>query len=495
MTERARQELLVEASLGETRVALVEGGRVVEIFVERQGEGTRVGDIFLGRVARVMGGIEAAFVEIGLARAGFLAARDVRRAHGEASPPPIGKLVHEGQRLIVQAIKDQIGEKGLRLTAEIGLPGRYLVFQPGRPGVFVSRQIEDDAERARLATIAAAELARAAEGSGCIVRTAAAGASEADLAADVTRLADGWAAIARAAERAKPPALLFRDGDPVTRALRDQARDGVARIVIDGRQGLAAARAWAERFEPALLDRIEGHAGGLPLFEERGVEAEIEAMASPRVALPRGGFLMIETTEALTAIDVNSGGYARGGAGEAAFRTNLDAAEEIARQLRLRGIGGLIVIDFIHMTEPERNDAVMAALRAALARDRTPVQAAGFSPLGLVEMTRKRVREPLGHQLTVPCAPCDATGRQPSAATIGCKVLRQAERTADAAPGRPLALSVAPDVADWLGAEPFDRLEQLRAAVGAPVRLATHTRARGLYEVHVLDREGGPDGR
>ncbi len=489
-------EMLIEASLGETRVALLDQGRVVEVFLERQGEGTRVGDIFLGRVARVMGGIEAAFVEIGLARAGFLAARDVRRANGESSPPPIGKMVHEGQRLIVQAIKDPIGEKGVRLTAEVGLPGRYMVFQPDRPGIFVSRQIEDDAERARLATIAEAALMQATGGkAGCIVRTAAAGATEADLVADVTRLADGWAAIARRAQGEKAPALLYHDGDHVARALRDQAREGIRKIIIDGRQGLAAARSWAERFEPALLDRLVGHDGALPVFEERGIEAELDCVTNPRVNLPRGGFLMIQTTEALTAIDVNSGGYAKGGAGEAAFRTNMDAAVEIARQLRLRAIGGLIVIDFIHMTEAERNDAVMASLRGALARDRAPVQVTGFSPLGLVEMTRKRIREPLGHQLTEACSPCEATGRQPSPATVGCRVLRQAERTADAAPGRPLGLKVSSDVADWLRAEPFARLEGLIERLGTKVRLEVHGGLRVHYEVNTLDPERSGHGR
>ena len=488
-------ELLIEASLGETRVAIVEDGRLVEVFIERQGEGTRVGDIFLGRVARVMGGIEAAFVDIGLARAGFLAARDVRRANGEASPPPIGRLVHEGQRLIVQAIKDPIGEKGVRLTAEIGLPGRYMVFQPGRPGIFVSRQIADDAERARLATAAAAAIEQATGGSaGCIVRTAAAGASEADIAADVTRLADGWSGIARAAEHQKAPAALFRDGDSVGRALRDQAREGIGRIVVDGRQGLAAARNWAERFEPALLDRIAGHDGALPLFEERGIEAELEAVTIPRVGLPRGGFLMIQTTEALTAIDVNSGGYAKGGAGEAALRTNLDAAAEIARQLRLRAIGGLVVIDFIHMTDPVHNDAVMGALRSAMARDRAPVQMSGFSPLGLVEMTRKRIREPLGHQLTEPCDPCEATGRRPSPAAVGCRVLRQAERTADAAPGRPLAIALAAPVADWLRAEPHDRLAALSSRIGAPVRLDVEARPLVSFDIGALGAEGDGHG-
>jgi ribonuclease G len=204
---------------------------------------------------------------------------------------------------------------------------------------------------------------------------------------------------------------------------------------------------------------------------------------------------MIETTEALTAIDVNSGGYARGGAGEAAFRTNLDAAEEIARQLRLRGIGGLIVIDFIHMTEPERNDAVMAALRAALSRDRAPVQVAGFSPLGLVEMTRKRIREPLGHQLTDPCPPCAGAGRLASAATIGCRVLRQAERTAAAAPGLALRLAVASAVADWLVAEPFGRVEELARRVGAEVRLVRRDGPREAYEVGTEPaRAGGAGG-
>ena len=471
-------EILIDVGLAETRVALIEAGRLVGVSIERPDRHSLVGAIWLGRIARVVPGMQAAFVDVGLGKAGFLAARDARNraaapggdagsaaavAGGDAaldeafaggdgamhpSPPPIGRLVQEGEAVLVQAIKDPLGEKGVKLTTDIALPGRLLVLTPHRPGIHLSRRLEEAAERERLAQ---ALVWPAGEGTGFILRTAAAGAAADELLAEARQLDAAWQEIRRGADGARAPKLLWRDLDPVARALRDHVTKTTAGVRINTPAGLAAARAYAAARLPELAPRITLHTGPAPLFSLFGVEADLAQALEKRVGLPSGGAIAIETTQALTAIDVDSGSFVTGrDLDDTSCRTNLEAASEIARQLRLRGIGGIIVIDFIHLARAADRAALIAHFEAALAADRAPTRVLDLSEFGLVEMTRKRTGEPLALALSEPCGLCGGGGRLPSPATVAADALRRTEREARAKPGRPLTLMTAPEVAAYI---------------------------------------------
>ena len=433
--------LFIDAVPGELRAALVEDGRCVEIEIHRAGHESRVGHIFLGRVERVLPGGHAAFVGLGLDRAGYLAV-----APGAAPP-------HEGAAVIVQIVKDSQATKGPQLTAHPTLPGRYLVLTPGASGVTVSRRIAGTAERDQLAE---AVRAIARPGELFTVRTAAAGAEAAALAADADAIRTGWDRITAAAARARAPALL--DGGPgaLARLLNDHA--GTAkRIVIDDAATYAEAVALCRRHLPGGEARVALHRGSAPLFEAEGIEAALDAALSTRVALPSGGEIVIEATEALTAIDVNTqalSGVAR--AEDAALRTNLEAATEAARQLRLRAIGGLIVIDFAHMDEAGWA-RVTGALAAALAHDRTPARALGRTNAGLMEVTRSRSRPPLAVLLGAP---------ERTAETVGFDTLRAVRREAEARRAPLARVAAAPDVAAWLAGDGTPWRDALAARLG-----------------------------
>src|SRR5580704_15811507 len=426
-----QKEVLINAGAGEIRVAIVEDGRLQELFLERtiglddgplrkRGGGrsghSLIGHIILGRVQRVLPGMQAAFVDIGLDRSGFLGAREARcladlPGFDDERAPKIGDCVREGEDIIVQVVKDPIGEKGARISANVTIPGRLLVLVPNQAGIALSRRIEDEEERARLLALGEQMIAEAngasVPGAGYIVRSAGIGASLADFREDAERLAD---------------ALAFE-----------------------------AARTYCNRAMPDAASRIELFNGPGVLFDLYDLEDDIDELLRPRVPLPSGGWITIEGTEALTAIDVNSGSFtASTGLEETSVKVNIEAADEIGRQLRLRGIGGLIVIDFIHLNDPDNIQSVLDVLAASLAKDRTPTQISAMSEFGLVEITRKRLRDPLIKLMTECCRPCHAIGRTRTRASVAMDVLRRVERQAALAPGKPIVVRAASEIIDWL---------------------------------------------
>lgn len=464
-------ELLIDDSPGEVRAALRADGRLVEFFVERAGHESVVGNVYLGRVERVLPGLDAAFIDIGLGRSGFLSRTEGRE----------GARLAEGARLLVQATKDGTAEKGPGLTTRIALAGRHLVYTPFEPGITLSRRITDEAARKRIADLVTS---LAAPEDGYVVRTGAVTADEAALRAEIAHLSGLWNDIEAGRDQMTPPACLHREPGVVARLLRDLAGAGLARVAIDGRGAHAAALADARRHMPELLPSIHLHAGPEPLFETEGVEEEIDAALAPRVKLPSGGELVIERTEALSVIDVNTGGHTARGRLEDTIRdTNLEAASEIARQIRLRGLAGRIVIDFVFMERREHRREVQDALERALADDRSPSRVGGFSPLGLVEITRKRSRESLAELL---CAPARPGAARKSALTVALEALRAARRSAAAAPGRPLTLAAAPEVIALLSAEAAEARATLEDALRRPLTLtARPDAAPGFYEIVV----------
>jgi ribonuclease G len=499
-----KKEILINAGAGEIRTAVIEDGRLQELFIDRTlgvGEATArrrgglsgqslIGNIILGRVQRVLPGMQAAFVDIGLDRAGFLGAREARcladipglewsnalrassarggdpvvqiRTPAQNCPderaPRIGDCVREGDDVVVQVVKDPIGEKGARLSANVTVPGRLLVLVPNQQGVALSRRIDDEAERTRLVSLCAQMLAedqgRLASGAGYIVRSAAIGAELADLREDAERLAAAWTPVAEKRSRARAPALLHQDLDPVERIMRDEVDAATVRVIVDDAEAAAAARAYCRRAMPEAEEKLERFEGPGLLFDSFGLEDEIERLLHARVPLASGGWITVEATEALTAIDVNSGSFTEStGLEETSLRVNLEAAEEIGRQLRLRGIGGLIVVDFIHVSDAANIERILDALAQSLARDRTPTQISAMSEFGLVEITRKRTRDPLARLMTESCRPCRGRGRMRSVESVAMEILRAAEREARNVPGRPVHIRAAPDVISWLDSQ------------------------------------------
>ncbi len=509
------KDVLINAGAGEVRVAVIEDGVLDQLWLERTigfeevpgrkrdraangASRSIVGDIILGRVQRVLPAMQAAFVNVGLDRAGFLAAREARPRTAIFRDDPyteedrqlrISDFVREGEEILVQVVKDPIAEKGARLSANITIPGRLLILVANSPGVALSRRIEDEGERARLtaiissfATDSSGELIPEA---GYILRTAAIGAGAAELKEDAARLCAAWRDIAQRRRGVSIPGTLYMDLGPIERALRDEVDGAVARVLIDDRGAVGAARSYATLAMPEMADKIQFYDGRLPLYEAFGIEDEIATLSQPRVPLPSGGWITVEATEALTAIDVNSGSYvASGGLEETSLKVNLEAAEAIGRQLRLRGIGGLIVIDFIHLAEAANIQRVLDALGAASAKGRVPSQILGMSEFGLVEMTRKRVRDPLAKRLTENCRRCDGHGRRKTVETVAVEMMRRMERTASAAPGKEIVLRAAPVMVRWLDAH-ADEIKTALARRGIMrFRIETHAdQRRESFEV------------
>lgn len=459
-------EVLIQVGTGEIRVALIADGRLEEFTLERNiGTGCQslIGDIVLGRVQRVMQGMQAAFVEIGQERAGFLALREAQPLARDGRQD-ISDCVREGDAVLVQVIKDPIGEKGARLSAGVTLAGRLLVMVPRLsmddppPGLAVSRRIEDETARQALLTLGEAVQA-AVPDAGFIFRTAAVGASQAELIEDARALAATWRGIEQMRKSARPPTTLHRDLGPIERTMRDMVRGDVERVWIDDAASVEAARDYCQGAMPEAEGKIVFAAA--PLFDET-LEDEIARLSQPHVLLPSGGWITIEATEALTAIDVNSGRFTQSSSlEETSLAVNLEAAHEIGRQLRLRGIGGLIVVDFIHLQQGPHTQRVLAALSQSLAFDNVPVQISPMSEFGIVAITRKRTREPLARLTSDACGACAGTGRQPTAESAALALLRQVEREARANPGHALKVRAAPMVADWL----HEHETELRAAL------------------------------
>jgi ribonuclease G len=421
------EQILINVTPQETRVAVTEQGAVQELHIERDSSRGLVGNIYLGRVCRVLPGMQSAFVEIGLPRAAFLHVADIwmAKSGGGGELRPIEKILSEGQTLLVQVVKDPIGSKGARLSTQVSIAGRLLVYLPQDPHIGISQRIEDEAEREHLRE-KVQSLIPPGETGGFIVRTVAEAAGEGELNADVEYLVTLWKQIQLAAQSAAPQELLYQDLSLATRVLRDLVSDSTERIIVDSRETFGKVQEFAQKYTRPALPILEHYTGELPLFDLFGVEDEIEKALARRVDLKSGGYVIIDQTEALTTVDVNTGGFVSGRSfDDTIFKTNLEAALSIARQLRLRNLGGIIVVDFIDMESLEHRDAVLAEFRKALARDRTRVTVNGFSQLGLVEMTRKRTRESLAHVLCEACPICAGRGELKTAQTICYEILRE----------------------------------------------------------------------
>jgi ribonuclease G len=476
------EEILVNITPQETRVAVLEAGQVQELVVERAATRGLVGNIYMGKVARVLPGMQSAFVDVGLERAAFLHVADLwshRRGPGAGNGGdagrPIEKLLAEGQPVMVQVLKDPIGTKGARLSTQLSLAGRLLVYLPQDPHIGISQRIEDEAGRAALRE-KLKELIPPDEKGGFILRTLAEGAGDEELRADIAYLRSLWRDLAGRSSGAQPPKLLYQDLSLAQRVLRDMVSDRTAVVRIDSRENFLKLAAFAEAYMPALRGRLEHYTGERPLFETCNVEQEIEKALARRVDLKSGGTLVIDQTEAMTTIDVNTGGFVgQRNFDDTVFKTNLEAAQAIARQLRLRNLGGIIVVDFIDMDSEEHRGAVLAEFRRALARDRTRLTVSGFTALGLVEMTRKRTRESLAHVLCEPCAVCGGRGEVKTARTVCYEVLREVLREARAFGAREFRVLASPAVCDLFQEEESAALAMLSDFIGKPVSIQVET--------------------
>ena len=426
------EDILINITPQETRVAVLLAGVAQELHIERAATRGLAGNIYLGKVARVLPGMQSAFVDVGLERAAFLHVADIWEARQVPSerPPPIERLLRQGDITLVQVIKDPIGTKGARLSTQISLAGRMLVYLPQDPHIGVSQRIEDEAERAQLREMLT-RLLPPDETGGYIIRTSAEDAKEDDLRADIDYLHKRWLQIKDAAGRLPAQTQVYQELSLSQRVLRDVVNEETASVQIDSRENFAALQAFAAQYVPNVLPKLAHYDGERPLFELYRIDEEIEKALARRVELKSGGYLIIDQTEAMTTIDVNTGGFVgTRNFDDTIFKTNLEAAQTIARQLRLRNLGGIIVLDFIDMANPTHRELVLAELKKALARDRTRMTVSQFTQLGLVEMTRKRTRESLAHVLCEPCPVCEGRGVLKTARTVCYEILREILREA-----------------------------------------------------------------
>ena len=483
--------LLINAEGPERRVAVLEDNALTELYVERAHGHHIVGNIYKGRVVRVLPGMQAAFVDIGIGRAAFLYAGDVLNldsddlsesaplndeeasaatgpsAGSEAPVPPIQSLVRQGQELVVQVSKEPIGSKGARVTSHISLPGRQLVLLPTVTHVGISRRIRSEAERERLREIV--ERIRPAQ-MGFIVRTVAEGQDEQQLVADKELLLRIWRDIEQKFDPAPAPSLVHQDLDLTLRTVRDLFTADVQRLLIDSSEEYERIKSFVATYLPHGVDALQHYDGEEPLFDKYGIEHEIERGLERKVWLKSGGYLVIDRGEALTSVDVNTGrfvGYHN--LDDTILRTNLEAVKEVVTQLRLRNIGGIIVIDFIDMERVGDREKVWRALEAALQADRARTNALEISELGLVEMTRKRVRESLAEQLTEPCSYCAGRGFTKSALTTCYEILREIRRQGPGLPGNMIMVEAHPRVADLLADQERDLVTALEMRLSKEV--------------------------
>ena len=519
--------ILINSTPEEARVALLEAGALAEIHIERARDRGIVGNIYKGKVVRVLPGMQAAFVDIGLAKAGFLHASDfypgvdelpsidvdaLEReadtgpateppslpleppgvdtftqppASAEASPVPIEERLSRGDEILVQVAKEPFGSKGPRVTSHVSLPGRYLVYLPTTNHLGVSRRIEDEVERQRLRDIV---LAMKPPGAGFIVRTVCVGLSKRELEADMRFLIRLWNRIVKRSEHASAPCQLHYDMDLILRSIRDLFTPDVSVVLVDGAADHQRILEFVDSFAPRLKSRIELYPGPEPLFDRYGVEPAISRALERRVWLKSGGYIVIDQTEALTTIDVNTGRYVgKTNHEETVLKTNLEAAREIVDQLRIRNIGGIIIVDFIDMLEPANRQRVMDAFDAALKQDKMRSNILKISELGLVEMTRKRARASLSHLLTEPCPTCDGRGRIKSVPTLAYEIIRRVREVARQAPDATrIVVRAHTAVAAFLCEEESAAMDRLEREIGhritvEPVETADHTR----FDVHV----------
>ena len=498
------EELLVNVTPQETRVAVVENGGLQELHVERSRSRGIVANIYKGKVVRVLPGMQAAFVDAGLERTAFLHAADMvpHRApapnasgdadHDEvavqsAAPPrpDISELVSEGQEIVVQVAKDPIGSKGARLTTQLSIPSRYLVLLPGSNHRGISQRIQDVDERDRLLQVLDTALQEQPMQAGFIVRTAAESQHSQNFEADIEFLHRAWEQIERKIASARAGELIHADLPLSLRVIRDLARDDVERIRVDSRETYALMRQFAVDLMPQMADCIETYPGERPIFDLYSVEDEIQRALDRTVVLKSGGSLVFDQTEAMTTVDVNTGRFVgKRNLEETLFKTNMEAAQAIARQLRLRNIGGIIIVDFIDMEDEEHRRQLMNAFERSLARDRTRCHIADMSVLGLVEITRKRTRESLERGMTETCPHCQGRGTQKTAETLCYEIFREIMREARAFEAKGYLVMASQTVIDMLLDEESTGLADLQEFIGKPIHLQVEpTQNQESYDV------------
>jgi Rne/Rng family ribonuclease len=539
------KEMIISSTVHETRVAILEDDQVVEVFIEREQSRGVVGNVYKGRVSKVLPGMQSAFVDLGLERDAFLYVTDVispteesleddeddvvepavlvddtgalelagvvepvlepsadaaegasgngagdgaaggdaalrtggrsdRRSRERTAPTAkIEDLLKEGQEVVVQVVKEPLGTKGARITSHISMPGRFLVYMPTVDHIGISRKIEARDERRRLRTIVQKFREESGLPGGVIIRTAAANRSDEDIVADLSYFQQVWTDVQRKRESDRTPAVLFREESLVTKLLRDLLTDQFQSIRIDDASEYRRVMAFVQRVMPSMVGRVKHYTKDYPIFDEYGVQSEIDKALRSKVWLKSGGYIVINQTEALVAIDVNTGRYvgkkSSGRLEDTIVKTNLEAAKEIVRQVRLRDLGGIIVLDFIDMEEKKNRQKVAQVIEGELRRDRAPSKAVQVSDFGLIIITRKRVKSSLERQLTEPCPYCSGTGTIKASATICYDILTEVKKVRNELDGYSLVLRVNPEIARALKDESRSVLKELEASVGRPV--------------------------
>ena len=471
------EEILINVTPSETRVAVVENGILQEVMIERSSRRGYVGNLYKGKVSRVLPGMQAAFVDIGLDRAAFLHASDItwrpddaESVSNGAQQPRISDLVSEGREILVQVIKDPIGSKGARLTTNISIPSRFLVFMPHSTQVGVSIRIEDEEERTRLKTLVFDAMAERGNG-GFIVRTNAEGVDQFAIRADLSYLAKLWERIQEKSASANAPCCVYDDLALDMRALRDLMNAEVDRVRIDSEESHQRVVSFARQFIPQWAGRVELFSDDRPIFDLFGVEDDIQNALKRHVPLKSGGHLVVDQTEAMTTVDVNTGGYVgHRNLEETIFKTNLEAAQAIARQLRLRNLGGIIIIDFIDMVEEEHKEQVLRTLDKAMAKDHAKTFISAISSLGLVEMTRKRTTESLERVLCEPCSVCSGRGYTKTAETVCYEIFREITRSVRQFEANELMVLAAPSVVDRILDEESSTVAELEGFIAKTIR-------------------------
>ncbi|MDC7228658.1 MAG: ribonuclease G, partial [Spirochaetales bacterium] len=474
------EEILINVTPVETRVALVENGMLQEAYIERTSRKGIVGNIYKGKVVRVLPGMEAAFVDIGLERAAFIHASDVMPGHsggddggeGPKTVPDIRTLLREGQSLVVQVTKDPIGTKGARLTTQLSIPSRYLVFMPGVSHVGISQRIEDEGERTRLKTLVEEAASEETEvQGGYIIRTAAEGAAAEEILADMTYLQRLSQSVQERIARAQAPSVVYQDLPLFIRTIRDLIRPQTEKVRIDSRESYQRVVEFVEEFVTEFSNKVEYYPGERPIFDLYSVEDEIQRALSRKVQLKSGGYVIIDQTEAMTTIDINTGGFVgHRNLEETIFKTNLEAARAIGRQLRLRNLGGIIIIDFIDMEDVEHQRQVHRMLEKMLERDHAKTKITGVSELGLVEMTRKRTTESLGQILCEPCPVCDGRGFLKTSETVCYEIFREILRVNRAYDAESYLVMASQSVVDRLLDEESDNVADLETFISKTIR-------------------------
>ncbi|EJC6737363.1 ribonuclease G [Vibrio vulnificus] len=470
-------ELLLNVTPSETRVAMIEGGVLQEVHIEREARRGIVGNIYKGKVSRVLPGMQAAFVDIGLDKAAFLHASDIvphtecvaENEKQQFQVRDISELVRQGQDIVVQVVKDPLGTKGARLTTDITLPSRYLVFMPGASHVGVSQRIESESERERLKKIVSYYCD---EHGGFIIRTAAEGADGKELSQDAAFLKRLWLKVMERRSKYKTRSTLYGELGLAQRILRDFVGTELDKILVDSRLEFENLKEFTSEYVPELTDKLELYEGDKPIFDMYDTENEIQRSLERKVELKSGGYLIIDQTEAMTTVDINTGAFVgRRNLEETIFNTNIEATQAIARQLRLRNLGGIIIIDFIDMSSEEHRKRVLTSLENALSKDRVKTNINGFTQLGLVEMTRKRTRESIEHILCSSCPTCEGRGSVKTVETVCYEILREITRVNRAYDADKFVVYASPAVADALHGDESHALAELEVFIGKQVRI------------------------